>query len=129
MKLKLPVLFAMTAFVSSVAVAEYPKIIVHEHSLAYNYPGSKYELISHDESVINKEAAVDKTKYSNEDLNDQAKDTFFPKVRVGEHSFAYNYPGSKYELLTHGDSTDIMEADVDTNDEAGIDKELLADAQ
>lgn len=30
-------------------------------------------------------------------------DTFFPKVRVSEHSLGYNFPGSEYEIVQHAD--------------------------
>ena len=67
MKRKLPVIFAMTAFVAGTAIAEWPKIKVHEHSLAYNYPGSEYELIPHAGSDSSDGSGVDKTDSKNDE--------------------------------------------------------------
>lgn len=86
---KLPIIFAMTAF-AGVAVAEYPKMIVHEHSLAYNYPGSEYELIPHavpasdekDASVMSKHEKV---------VGDEAE-----KARENPSKYGYDSRKSKY---------------------------------
>ena len=111
MKRKLPVIFAMTAFVAGTAIAEWPKIKVHEHSLAYNYPGSEYELIQHAGSGDGEEGSA-----VNTGLNDETKAAGLPKIRVHEHSLAYNYPGSEYELIPHAGSDSNDGNDVDKTD-------------
>ena len=112
MKRRLVILFASTAFVSSTAIAEWPKIIVHEHSLAYNYPGSEYELIEHGGEGSNDESSVNKPVSSDVASSDNMKSANWPKIIVHEHSLAYNYPGSEYELIPH--------AGTDSNNEAGV---------
>jgi len=124
MRRNLPIMFAVTAFVTSTAIADWPQIIVHEHSLAYNYPGSKYELISHSVPSSNDGGAVITAVPDGEFSDDEVKAASLPKIRVHEHSLAYNYPGSEYELILHSVPSSNDRADVGKNT---LDKEHFGD--
>ncbi|MCL6416868.1 hypothetical protein MIB92_14500 [Aestuariirhabdus sp. Z084] len=104
MKSTLPILFTATIFSTTAVMAEYPttdneadtffpKVRVSEHSLGYNYPGSKYEIAPHADPEIDAKMVNTEVKSTDEAYS------FFPKIRVDEHSLGYNYPGSKHELL------------------------------